>query len=394
MGCTVTGMGSFPTFLREDKIATNEYFVEFGVKNEMIVAHRYMSDIVLREECLRALKPGEIRLAIKACGICGTDLLTDSEEPAEQKPFGHEMAGQVVEVGPGVDGLSKGQNVVIESATACGRCANCRNARQEFCTDIQSFFYLNHFGFAEQTIVPACSAIPCEDLAPDVASLSEPLGVAIDLVRLAEIQITSNVLILGSGPIGLMAQALVRRAGASRVYVSDFKSRTARFELAQRWGADDFIDPTETPLGEYDFGCDIDRVLVTAPPTTLPSVFQLATKGAIVAFLGIGCGEDRFCRFDANEFHFKKLQLRSSFASPALYTPLALRYLREGIVDGGAMISHRFPLSQLQEAMHVAANDPGAIKVIVTHEVQQPNIHGSHDRMRSHAQTTAIGAHD
>jgi L-iditol 2-dehydrogenase len=255
--------------------------------------------------------------------------------------------------------------VVIESATPCGRCSNCRNTRQELCTDIQSFFYLGYFGFAEQTIVPAISALSCNGLSPDIASLSEPLGVAIDLVRLAEIQTTSNVLIMGLGPIGLMALALVKRAGARRVFVSDFYRRTARIKLAKRFGADGIIEPTATLPHEFDYGCEIDRILVTSPPSSLSKAFKVAVKGAIISFIGIGYEKEAFCSFDANEFHFKKLQLRASFASPALYTPLALQYLKEGVVDGEALISHRFPLEQINEAMSVAREDASAVKVMI-----------------------------
>jgi len=125
------------------------------------------------------------------------------------------------------------------------------------------------------------------------------------------------------------------------------------------------IDPSATPLGAFDFGCAIDRVLVTTPPPTLNDAFQVACKGGIVSFIGIGHGENAFCRFDANAFHFKKLQLRASFASPALYTPLALQYLREGVVDGPSLISHRFPLAQMAEAMAVARDPARSLKVIV-----------------------------
>jgi threonine dehydrogenase-like Zn-dependent dehydrogenase len=198
-----------------------------------------------------------------------------------------------------------------------------------------------------------------------VASLSEPLGVAIDMVRLAEITIESNVLILGPGCIGLMALALCRRAGARRVVVAGTRRRTARRRLAESFGADACFAADETPLTEYDFGCAIDRVLVTAPPRTLPDAFAVAAKGAIISFIGIEHGEGAFCRFSVNDFHFKKLQLRASFASPALYTPMALRLLREGAVDGEALISHRYPLSEIAAAMETARDDPEAVKVIV-----------------------------
>lgn len=329
-------------------------------------AYRKVRSIEVQDIVLRPLQQGEIRITVDACGICGTDLLPSDGDEAEQGLFGHEMAGTVLELGPAVNNVAVGQKVAIESATPCGYCANCHDGKQELCTDIQSFFYLGTFGLAEKTIVPAISALPCADLDAGVATLSEPLGVAIDLVRLSDITTRSNVLIVGVGTIGLMTLALVKRAGARRIFVSEFEKRTARIVQAKKYGADAIIDPSEITIDKFDYGCPIDRILVTAPPTVLAGAFKVASKGAIITFIGIGKGAAGYCNFDANAFHFKKLQLRASFASPAMFTPMALEYLRDKIVDWESLITHRYPLERITEAMRVAKEDPTAIKVIVT----------------------------
>lgn len=331
----------------------------------MKAAYKAGQKITIKELQLRAIKPDEIRIKVDACGICGTDLHVNPDEANNEALFGHEMAGRILEVGRAVGWLKVGQKVVIESATPCGKCDNCRNTRQELCSDIQSFFFLGYFGFSEETIVPAICAIPCDDLTPEVASISEPLGVAIDLVRLTDITINSNVLVMGQGPIGLMATALAKRAGARRVFVSEFGDKTARKKMAESLDIDGFIDPRKTPVAKYDFGCAIDRVLMTAPPPCLNDAFAVACKGGIISFIGIAHGEGAYCKFNVNDFHFKKLQLRASFASPALYTPMALNYLREGIVDGNSLISHRFGLKDIAKALDVAKNDSAALKIII-----------------------------
>lgn len=326
------------------------------------------SNIVLKNIQRPDLTPDDIRLRIDACGICGTDLQVTAGE-AKECPFGHEIAGTIVEKGAHVTGLAVGQRVVLESSSACGRCANCRNGRQELCLDFKSFWSSPSLGFSEEMISPAICAIPYEDLTPEVACQQEPLGVAIDMVRLAEITPGSNVLLIGPGPIGLMALQLARRAGARRVFVSGrTRHRPGRVELAKRLGADAFIDTETTPLEDYDFGCPIDRVMVTAPPRTIGSAVKVAAKGGIISYIGIEYGSGATCSFDANDFHFKKLQLRGSFAAPALFGPLALRYLREGVVDVKAMISHRYPLDKLSEAYQTALDGPAAVKVVVTNK--------------------------
>ncbi|MFA6134594.1 MAG: alcohol dehydrogenase catalytic domain-containing protein [Phycisphaerae bacterium] len=331
----------------------------------MLAAFKCGKNVRLAEAKCPAPQAGQIRLQVLACGVCGTDLHQSAEANPEESMFGHEIVGRILELGAGMTSLKVGQVVALDSSTPCGWCDRCRDTQQELCTDIQSFFFIGSFGFAQEMTAPAISALPCDDMDPAVATVQEPLGVALDLVRLADLTVGSNVLIMGQGPIGLMALALARKAGARRVYVSDFKSRTGRLKLAKAWGADDYIDPSEGPLDEFKFDGPIDRILVTSPPKTLAGAFNVACKGAIVSFIGIEHGSGAFCTFDANAFHFKKLQLRASFASPALFGAKAMKYLREGVIDGAALVSHRFGLNDMAKALEVAGSDPTAIKVVV-----------------------------
>jgi len=89
------------------------------------------------------------------------------------------------------------------------------------------------------------------------------------------------------------------------------------------------------------------------------------SRGGIISFIGIRWGQGTWATFDINDFHFRKLQLRASFASPAFFTPLALQYLQDGLVDGPALISHRFPLSRIADAVAAARDRASAIKVVV-----------------------------
>jgi len=321
------------------------------------------SRVVLKDIDRPSLTPDDIRVRIDACGICGTDLQAKPDEVKEQ-PFGHEIAGTITEIGDRVTGLAVGQRVVLESSSACGRCANCRDARQELCLDLKTFWSSPSLGFAEEMISPAICAIPYENLTPEVACLQEPLGVAIDMVRLTDITLDSNVLLMGAGPIGLMALALAKQQGARNLFVCQRKRRQTRCQIALDWGAKAIIEPEA--LETYDFGCKIDRVMVTTSPNTIGAAAEIACKGGIITFIGLGSGEKGMVRFDGNTFHFKKLQLRASFAAPALYGPAALRYLREGVVDGEALISHRYPLDHLREACTTALDAPAAVKVVVT----------------------------
>jgi threonine dehydrogenase-like Zn-dependent dehydrogenase len=233
------------------------------------------------------------------------------------------------------------------------------------CTSIQSFFYKTSFGFAEEMISPAISAIPYDGLSPEEACMAEPLGVALDMLRLADIEIGSHVVVSGLGPIGLMALRLAKLSGAARVYGCELSSSAARIAKACEFGADEIILVDQQPLATYPFVQPPDRFLISSPPRSLVPFFDVAAKGAIFSFIGIEYGEGATVCFDLNEFHFKKLQLRASFASPALYTPAALELITRLREDFRSLITHTFPLSEIQAALKAAHQCERAIKVIV-----------------------------
>lgn len=319
--------------------------------------------VIIKDITLRPLQPGEIRVKVTACGICGTDLhLGDSKEYSQ---FGHEIAGQVLECGSAVSCVKVGDEIALDSATPCGFCANCKNGQQELCTDIQSFFFTNSFGFAAEMIVPAICAVPNPGLDPAIATVSEPLGVAIDMHRLADIRMGSHVVVSGLGPIGLMALRLAKLSGAGKIYACDISKAKTRLQIAKEFGADEIIEVDKTPLATYKFEQAPDRFMVSSPPQTLPGMFQIAGKGAIISFIGIKFGDGASISFDANDFHFKKLQLRASFASPAMYTPQALNLLKSKAINGERLVTHRFPLDKMADALACARTCADAVKVVV-----------------------------
>lgn len=323
------------------------------------------ANVPIKDVELWPLEDHELRLRVEACGICGTDVTGAHDGKPEPAPFGHEVAGTILTMGRAVKGLSVGQKVALESASACGACLNCKDTRQELCTNIQSFFFKTSFGFAEEMISPAICALPYAGITPEEACVSEPLGVAIDMHRLADIRIGSHVVVSGLGPIGLMALRLARLSGAEKIYACDLSTATVRLEMARKWGADEIIQVDKTPLDTFKFSQAPDRFLVSSPPRTLPAMMKAAAKGAIISFIGIKFGDGANITFDANDFHFKKLQLRASFASPALYTPQALNLIEKRIVDAGALISHTYPLDKIQEALRMAGDPAKSLKVIV-----------------------------
>jgi L-iditol 2-dehydrogenase len=299
----------------------------------------------------RPIDEGEIRVEVRACGVCGTDLMTAAIDAKEFQAFGHEISGVVVEAGARAR-VRVGQAVVLESGTFCRSCDDCRNGRVDLCNNGPNYWLKGPMGFSESLVAPMEMAIPFSGLGFDVAALVEPLGVAIDLVKTADIQLGDDVLVVGAGPIGLMAARLARLRGARRLFVASRSHSTRRIELARAFGADEVVFTDKEDIGGRSWPKGgLDRVLVTSPPSTLSSALDAARVGGVVAFIGIENGPAGTISFDANAFHFRKLQLRASFAGPALYFPMALELLKTGAIDGPSLISHRFALPDIARAM-------------------------------------------
>jgi L-iditol 2-dehydrogenase len=277
--------------------------------------------------------------------------------------FGHEIAGIVAEVGPGVKNVKEGDAVTLESSSYCGVCEQCRNGRVDLCNKAPNFWRNESMGFADYILAPQECLVHFNNLSFEVACLAEPLGVALDMTYTADIALGNDVLVLGLGPIGLMSIPLARLKGAGRVYAVN-RSGGKRAELARAYGADEVL--TSLDAASFRKG-GVDRALVSAPPSTLTQAMKVMNYGGIIAFIGIEYGDGATISFEVNDFHFKKTQLRASHASPAIYYPTVLQLLQDGYVDGEAIISHVMPLDQIAEAMRImreARED--VLKIVIT----------------------------
>ena len=312
--------------------------------------------ITFRQVELPPPGPGQILLEVTACGVCGHDIEIAGELSKEPRAFGHEIAGIVAEVGEGVSNVAVGDPVALESSSFCGVCDRCRNGRVDLCTHSSGFWGGLSQGFAEAMLSPAQSAVLARDLEPTAAMMAEPAAVALDMVRLAEIGLTERVLLVGAGAIGLMALPIVRRLTAGPVVAAG--RAWGKLEVAKRLGADAVVNTNETPLAECGkpYG-GFDRVLVTAPPQTLPDCLEAAAYGGYVVFIGFDWGPGGVIPLDTTRMHAGKKQLRSSMDGPALYLPEALELMRRGVIPAEEIVSHRYPLSRLEEAIVTMRDD-------------------------------------
>ncbi|MHB9022585.1 MAG: zinc-dependent alcohol dehydrogenase [Armatimonadota bacterium] len=309
--------------------------------------------------------PRKVLVDVRACGICGYDMELATSLSPQPHAFGHEWVGQVRQAGELVTSVKPGDQVVIESGSFCCDCDTCRNGRVDLCNKGANYWSQPSMGFSEAVLVPDRVVVPAPDIDPLAAVLAEPCGVAIDMIEVAEIGLTDRVLVVGTGPIGLMALAIARRLTSGPVVACN-RSKP-RLAAAKRLGADAVFSTADEPLAESGspYG-GFDKILITAPPQTIPDCVTAAAYGGYIVFIGSNFVDGGVIQLDTHALHFGKKQLRSSFASPALYLPQALELLRKGTVPAGEIVSHRFPLSKMAEALHFAQTDrETACKVVV-----------------------------
>ncbi|HOF89063.1 MAG TPA: alcohol dehydrogenase catalytic domain-containing protein [Armatimonadota bacterium] len=310
---------------------------------------------------LREPGPGEVLLDVLACGICGFDMeIAESLATNGPQAFGHEICARVRAVGPGVTHVQPGDQVVLESGSFCCDCDLCRNGRVDLCNKGAGFWSGPAMGFAEAMLVPARNVVPARDIAPLAAVLAEPCGVAVDMVKVADIGLTDKVLLVGAGPIGLMALPLIRRATAGPVVVAN--RSTGKLEKARRLGADKVVSTQDVSLPDLgtEYG-GFDRILITAPPEVIPDCIIATAFGGYLVYIGSNFRSGGVIQLDTHALHFGKKQLRPSFASPALYLPEALTLLRTGIIPPKEIVSHVFPLSKLAEAIATVRTQRDAV---------------------------------
>lgn len=312
--------------------------------------------IRLIDKGLRALGATEVLVRIKACGVCGTDLHFFNDLPTGKiTPLGHEVSGYIEAVGNAVFDLPSGTHVVVQNNIACNVCPSCLNQNPSSCSDIQTYMD-DQAGMGEYLIVPRAMVIPFEGLSFAEATLAEPITVALDLCREADIQLLEDVLIMGPGVIGLSCIAVSRLRGANKIVVVGRNLETVRGKyrekVAYQLGADLVVD-SATPNWKDElktkFPSLFDRVIVTSPPKTIPDGIELAGFHGQIVFNGIDFGDDRIT-FHANDFHFAKKRLIASHAIPNWGFPQAFDLLKQGLIPSSLVLTHTFAFHELEQA--------------------------------------------
>lgn len=319
---------------------------------------------------------GDLVIRVGAAAICGTDIRIMSGRKKKGVRFpsviGHEFAGEVIAVGEGVQNFRLGDRVAADPVIPCRGCAYCRTGRENVCLNRQAIGYEFDGAFAEYLRIPAVALeagnVVHLDAAMSFASgaLAEPLACCLNGQKNAGVHLGDTVVVLGSGPIGLMHMMLAKAAGAGLVAVSE--PNAARRECAKTLGADLVIDPSAEDPGEVirartdGLGADVAILAIGVPKLASDALGYVRKGGRVNLFAGFSVGDTGV--IDVNLIHYNEVFISGASALSRHGYETAMKMIGSGAVDVEPLVSHRFALRDIKEAVRVAESGEG-IKILV-----------------------------
>jgi len=304
----------------------------------------------------------DVLIRVQKTGICGTDLHIYKWDAWAARTIrvpmvvGHEFVGEVVSVGSNVTDFHAGEIVSAEGHVVCGRCRNCLAGRRHLCADTQGIGVNRTGAFAEYIAVPMTNVWHHRNgVDRDVAAIFDPLGNAVHTALSSDV-LGEDVLITGAGPIGVMAAAVVRHAGARFVVVTDVNDY--RLELARRLGATVTLNPTRGDLKSvqrelgmkegFDVGLEM-----SGQSAALGDMIDNLCHGGKIAMLGIPAAP---IAIDWNKVVFNMLTIKGIYGREMYETWYKMTVMLESGLDIKPVITHRFPYTEFERGFEVMSS--------------------------------------
>ena len=328
-------------------------------------------DVRLEEMPVPQIGPGELLIRIEASGICGSDVMEWYRRDKVPLVLGHEIAGEVVEVGQGVEQYKKGDRVSASHHVPCNTCRYCLKGHHTVCDTLRQ----THFepgGFAEYVRLPAINVdrgvyLLADEVSFEEATFIEPLACVFRSLRMARFQPGRTVLIMGCGIAGLLHVQLAKALGAGRIVATDIVE--SRLEAARKCGADVVLHGKEdvpSRVREVNDGWLADLVLICtgAKSAQIQGMESVERGGTVLFFAPTDPGVT--VPLSINDFFFRNdITLTTSYAgSPGDHVE-ALELIRLGRLRVKEMITHRFGLAEIGEAFRLVAEARDSLKVII-----------------------------
>lgn len=322
------------------------------------------------------LKKGWVKVKVKSCGMCGGDWFAyggvfESYKALLGKVLGHEVSGVVEEINSDDKKIKAGDKVVVLSIDPCMECVHCKAGYYQLCNNLGHLGFGQPGGFKEYMIVPENLVLKIPDkLSYDAGALLEPLVIGVHTIHIANISIADSVAVLGAGPIGLAMAAAAKKAGAREIFItSKYKSQKI---AAEAIGIKDILDIDEKAIidkiMEKTDGSGVDSVLVSVGKAskTVELSFSLITKKGRIVLVAPGYD---LMSIDSMQLIPKEITLMGSHAfgvwNRVFEWDLAIDIMLDGLYPESKIITHRFPLDDINEAFEVKVKNLDSIKVMI-----------------------------
>lgn len=338
---------------------------------KMKVAMYYNNnDVRIEEMPIPEIDDNELLVKVKACGICGSDVMEWYRLKKAPRVLGHEMAGDIVKIGRNVKKFKTGDRIFVSHHVPCNTCSFCENDQHTICKTLHSTnFYPG--GFAEYLKVPGINIehgvfILPKEMSYEEGAFIEPLACAVRGMRIAGMKSGQSVLVLGSGVAGLLNIKLAKAMGASKIFATDIDD--FRLKIAKDMGADVTINANENVAEEvkkHNNGELADLVILCAgvPSAAKQAMNTVASGGTILLFAPTEPGvKIPFPMFDLWN---KQVKIVSTYAGAPRDLKESIELIKNKKVKVTDMITHRFPLNETAKGFKLASQAKNSIKIII-----------------------------
>lgn len=311
--------------------------------------------VMMKEVPVPEVGPNDVKIKIRYTSICGTDVHIYTWDQWSQETIktpmtiGHEYVGEIVEMGSNVKGFNIGDKVTGEGHIVCGTCRNCRTGKVHLCKNTVGVGVNRDGAFAEYLVIPATNAWKCADgISEEMFSCFDPFGNATH-TALSFPVLGEDVLITGAGPIGIMAAAICKFAGARRVVITDVNEY--RLDLAKKMGADAAVNVAKEKLSDvmenlgivdgFNVGLEMSGV-----PSALNQMIDNMYNGGKIAILGI---PKKDTQIDWNKVVFNGLFIKGIYGREMYDTWYKMGAMIQGGLDINPIITHRFDVRDYEK---------------------------------------------
>ena len=332
-------------------------------------------DVRIERVSVPSIEEDDILLHIKVALTCGTDAKVyrrgyHARMIVPPAVFGHELAGEISAVGRNVKDFQAGMRVVAANSAPCGNCFYCQRHQENLCENLIFIngAYAEYIRIPGQVVRQNLLTIP-DHVSYRSAAMVEPLACVLHGLEETGVQRHDSVVVIGTGPIGLMFIRMAKLRGAHVIAVG---RRSNRLETARVMGADVVIDAAEVSdvvaavRAETDQGRGVDRVVeAVGLPESWENAIRMVRPGGTVNAFG-GCPSKTTISLDADLLHYSEITIKGTFHHTPRMIKLALQLISDGAIDIDALVTREAPLSQLPDVLDLMMGKNGAMKTAIT----------------------------